>query len=96
MDADVKFGRQVIAACLCCIVLLAATSGYAIRYQWWLGVVFLWLGFGFASVVYQVFTNFGYLRLAPRFDCVVSFTLSVIAGPVSLTNQLLRRLTRAV
>jgi hypothetical protein len=83
--ADLRFGRFVIVG----MVVIFATALYftlALLSAW--SLIPLWLCFGAVSVVVQVNTDFGYIRLAPRFDALISFTMSLVAGPISLARTL--------
>lgn len=87
--SDVTFGRRILAVCA---GILASLVVVALLFPLNKGVLggFCWVGFGVVSVMAQVLTDFGYLRLAPRADAVFSYSLSVLGGPFSLLRVGLR------
>lgn len=80
---DVRFGQLVM---LVSAALIAATVMIALWLSSPWSLIPLWTAFGCLSVILQVVTDFGYLRMVPRFDAVFSFSLSIFAGPVSLAR----------
>lgn len=91
MNTDLRFGRLVLLVCgasVVGLVVLAVKTSFAR----WLDLALWWVIMGLLSVICQVTLNFGYIRLAPRFDALISYTMSIVAGPISLFRVLSREL----
>ncbi len=91
-QADIRFGRQILAFCLFAIAVLVINM--TVLGGQWVFIACIWLALGYISVMIQVLTHFGYIRVVPRFDALVPYSISVVAGPFSLGRVLLNQVRK--